>query len=527
MGSPWMVGVAVAVVVASCVFNLLMNLVWRPYALTRRFRAQGMHGPGYKFFVGSLSEIKKLRAATAGATLAVGDHDVVPLVQPHLREWITRYGRTFVYWTGARPNVCVADMSTVSQVLFDRTGLFPKTVMNPHLGRLLGRGLVFIDGDEWRRHRRAVHPAFDMDKLKMMTATISDCAGSRMAGWAAQVAKGGGAAEIELSGELEELTADVISHTAFGTSYREGKQVFLAQRELLFLAFSTSYDVHVPGLAYLPTKKNLRTRQLDKTVRATLMAIIKNRLAAGKHDAGGYGDDLLGLMLEAACAPASGGAGESESPAILSMDEIVDECKTFFFAGQDTTSHLLAWAMLLLATHPEWQDKLREEVRRECGGAGEAPPTGDELSRLRLVTMFLLETLRLYGPASQIHREAGEGARLAGVELPRGTIVTIPVATIHRDAAVWGADAGEFRPERFANGATRAARHPNALLAFSAGPRSCIGQNFAMIEAKAVVAMALQRFVLELSPRYVHAPLDVITLRPRHGLPMLLKTLRM
>jgi cytochrome P450 family 709 len=408
-------------------------------------------------------------------------------------------------------------VNVVRQVLFDRTGLYPKNHINQHVTRLLGRGLLLTDGDEWKRHRKVVHPAFNMDKLKTMTATMSDCAMSMISEWEAKLAKGGDAEVVELSSQFEELTADVISRTAFGSSYREGRQVFLAQRELQFLAFSTAFDVQIPALRYLPTRNNLRTRELDRRVRGMLMDIIKARLAvAGKDTAGGgYGHDLLGLMLEAA---EHGG----EAPT-LSMDEIVDECKTFFFAGYDTTSHLLTWACFLLSTHPEWQRRLREEVRQECGA--DEVPTGDALNRLRLVNMFLLETLRLYGPVSLIQRKAGADLDLGGVRVPEGAILTIPIATIHRDAEVWGDDAGEFRPERFQNGVTRAAKHPNALLAFSSGPRSCIGQNFAMIEAKAVVAIILQRFALELSPTYVHAPMDVITLRPRHGLPMLLRSL--
>jgi cytochrome P450 family 709 len=421
-------------------------------------------------------------------------------------------GRTFVYWTGARPNVCVADVNVVRQVLFDRTGLYPKNLMNPHVSRLLGKGLVLTDGDDWKRHRKVVHPAFNMDKLKMMTVTMSDCARSMMSEWEAQLAKGG-EVEVELSSRFEELTADVISHTAFGSSYNEGKQVFLAQRELQYIAFSTVFNVQIPVFRYLPTEKNLKTRKLDRQVRGMLMDIIKTRLAS--KDTAGYGNDLLGLMLEA-CAPEHG-----ETP-VLSMDEIIDECKTFFFAGHDTTSHLLTWASFLLSTHPEWQDRLREEVRRECG---DEVPTGDALNKLKLVNMFLLETLRLYGPVSLIQRKTGSDLDLGGIRVPEGAILTIPIATIHRDKEVWGDDAGEFKPERFENGVTRAAKHPNALLSFSSGPRSCIGQNFAMIEAKAVVAMILQRFALELSPKYVHAPMDVITLRPRHGLPMLLRRL--
>ncbi|XP_006658008.2 cytochrome P450 709B2-like [Oryza brachyantha] len=515
-GSAWMVAAAVAAAVVSWVFNaVVVSLVWRPRAVARRLRAQGVGGPGYRFFSGSLGEIKRLRDEGAGLVLDVSSHDFVPIVQPHFRKWIPLYGKTFLYWFGARPTICLADVSMVRQVLSDRTGMYPKNLMNPYFARLLGKGLVLTDGEEWKRHRKVVHPAFNMDKLKMMTATMSDCAQSMMSEWESELRTKGDGVEIELSRRFEELTADVISHTAFGSSYLEGKQVFLAQRELQFLAFSTFLAIQIPGFNHLPTKKNLKTWSLDKKVRNMLMDIIKSRLA--NKDVEGYGNDLLGLMLEA-CAP-----DHEESQPQLSMDEIIDECKTFFFAGHDTTSHLLTWTMFLLSTHPEWQEKLREEVATECG---DEVPTGDMLNKLKLVNMFLLETLRLYGPVALIQRRAGADLELSGIKVPEGTILSIPIATIHRSKEVWGMDANEFKPERFENGVSKAAKHPNALLSFSSGPRSCIGQNFAMIEAKAVIAMILQKFSFTLSPKYVHTPTDVITIRPKYGLPMILKSLK-
>uniref|UniRef100_A0A0A9E3L9 Uncharacterized protein n=1 Tax=Arundo donax TaxID=35708 RepID=A0A0A9E3L9_ARUDO len=207
------------------------------------------------------------------------------------------------------------------------------------------------------------------------------------------------------------------------------------------------------------------------------------------------------------------------------MEEIIDECKTFFFAGQETTSHLLTWTMFLLSTHPEWQQRLREEVRRECGGRDQqAPPTHDMLNKLKLMNLFLLETLRLYSPVPLIQRRTRSPVELGGITVPEDTLLTIPIATMHRDKEVWGEDAGEFNPLRFdsSGGVAKTGRkHLSALLAFSMGPRACIGQNFAMIEARAVVAAILQRFALTLSPEYVHAPTDVITLRPKYGLPMI------
>ncbi|GJN33220.1 hypothetical protein PR202_gb21793 [Eleusine coracana subsp. coracana] len=446
-------------------------------------------------------------------------------------------GRVFVYWFGATPDVCVADLGVAKQVLADRTGLFPKHRINANLMRLLGEGLVMANGDDWQRHKRVVHPAFNIDKLKMMTATMADCALAMVSAWEARLeaeqGKGNGKreeVEIELSAQFEELTADVISHTAFGSSYREGKQVFEALKELQFITFSTLFDVQIPMFRYVPTRKNRRVWRLDREVRATLMRIIDTRLAA--KDKEGYGNDLLGLMLEA-CLSAPERDGDRRQ-LLLSMDEIVDECKTFFFAGQETTSHLLTWAMFLLSTHPDWQDKLRDEVVRECGGR--RVPTHDMLNKLKManvcsssimscvsepqMNLFLLETLRLYSPVPLIRRWTRSPVRLGDITVPEDTLVTIPIATIHRDREVWGDDAGEFRPERFDGGG----KSLSALLAFSMGPRACIGQNFAMVETKVTVAAILQRFRLALPPEYVHAPTDVITLRPKYGLPMIISS---
>uniref|UniRef100_A0A0D9X1X1 Cytochrome P450 n=1 Tax=Leersia perrieri TaxID=77586 RepID=A0A0D9X1X1_9ORYZ len=516
-GLAWTVAAAVA---ASWLFNAAVNLLWRPRAIARRLRAQGVSGPGYSVFSGgNLGEIKRLRGEGAGLVLDVSSHDFLPIVQPHFRKWIPLYGKTFVYWVGTRPTICLTDMNMVRQVLSDRTGMYPKNVANKTFARLLGKGLVLTDGEEWKRHRKVVHPAFNMDKLKLMTNTMTDCAMSMVSDWESELKKGGVAAEIEVSRRFEELTADVISHTAFGSSYKEGKQVFLAQRDLQYIAVSTFFTIQIPGFSYLPTRKNLKTWSLDKKVRNMLMDIINTRLA--NKETAGYGNDLLGLMLEA-CTPEEHG----ESQPLLSMDEIIAECKTFFFAGHDTTSHLLTWTMFLLSTHQEWQEKIREEVIMECG---HEVPNGDVLNKLKLLNMFLLETLRLYGPVAFIQRKVADGGvEIAGIAVPDGAVVSIPIATIHRDKEVWGEDADEFRPERFENGVLKAAaKHPNALLSFSSGLRSCIGQNFAMIEAKAVIAMILQRFSFTLSPKYVHSPTEVITLRPKYGLPMILKSLKL
>uniref|UniRef100_A0ACD5ZQ04 Uncharacterized protein n=1 Tax=Avena sativa TaxID=4498 RepID=A0ACD5ZQ04_AVESA len=514
--------VALAVVLATWMFTAAMHLlVWRPYAVARAFRRQGIRGPAYRFYVGNNEESKALRVATADDVLDLRSHDIIPRVLPQYKAWMASYGKVFLSWAGHTPALWVGDHEMVKQILANKAGVYRKPDPGPSILALMGRGLVFADGEQWTRHRRVVHPAFTMDKIKMMAKTMAECAEEVVGTWEARAADGGGVARVENIGqEFVELTADVISHTAFGSRYREGKEVFLAQRELQYMVFSSMNNAGIPfpGLDYLPNKTNVRRWQLTKKVRGTLMAIIRDRQAAAK-DAKGYGNDLLGLMLEAN-AP-TGTAGQR---AAMSMDEIIDECKTFFFAGHETTAHLLTWAVFLLGTHPDWQHKLREEVLRECGGTA-VPLSGDSVKKLKLTTMVLYETLRLYGAVIMLARRAGADGELGGLKIPKGTMTMIPLAMMHRDEDVWGADAGEFNPERFRDGVGRAAKHPSAMLAFSAGPRSCIGQDFAMLEAKATLATILRRFEFEVAPEYVHAPADFLTLQPKCGLPILLKLL--
>ncbi|KAL5680430.1 hypothetical protein ACJX0J_006815, partial [Zea mays] len=287
----------------------------------------------------------------------------------------------FLYWMGPRPRVCLFDYESVRQVLFNKSGHFFKDDAHPTILAMMGKGLVLVEGTDWVRHRRVVNPAFAMDKLKMMTETMVSCAEPLIKRWeqlaaASRSSEDGGRGEVqvEFSKQFQDLTADVIAHTGFGSSYKEGKEVFHTQKQLLALAMATLLNVQLPGFKYLPTKNNRLKWALEKKMKTTLMAIIQLRVASNGRSSG-YGNDLLGLMLEAWLTAERGGERDELS---LTMDEIIDECKTFFFAGHETTSHLLTWTMFLLSVYPEWQQRLRDEVLRECG---QANPTADTLNK--------------------------------------------------------------------------------------------------------------------------------------------------
>lgn len=139
--------------------------------------------------------------------------------------------------------------------------------------------------------------------------------------------------------------------------------------------------------------------------------------------------------------------------------------------------------------------------------------------------MVLQEVLRLYTPGPFTYRTTGKTVKLGEFYFPPGVGLSIPLLSVHHDPELWGDDAHEFKPERFSEGFSKASKNPAAYVPFGSGPRNCVGQNFAMTEAKISLAMILQRFRFELSPSYAHAPFFVITLQPQYGAPIILHKL--
>ncbi|KAG0496525.1 hypothetical protein HPP92_001054 [Vanilla planifolia] len=467
----------------------------------KKTQKAGVKGPKGNFWSGNEEEIKQMKMERREMILDIKSHDFLEKVQPDFAKWASQYGGIFMFWSGKKPKLHISDPELAKQVLSNKFGFYRKIDVGPGIMALLGKGLVLAEGADWARHRRVVSPAFTMDKLKTMTGTIADCAEAMLTNWNEKK-------EVEVSLEFQELTANAISHTAFGSSYALGKEVFLAQKELQMIIITSFFKRQFPFNKYLPTEANRSRRRLERKMRDTLMDIIERRLESKEA---AYGEDLLGLMMQACM-----------SGNTMTMDEIISECKTFFFAGHETTSHLLTWTIFLLSTHQEWQQRLREEVLRECG---KETPDADKISKLKLMTMVLFEVLRLYSPVMVLGRTAIKDVKLGSLVVPKDMDIIIPVAGIHHSKEIWGADANEFNPLRFENGVTKAANHPNAMLAFSTGPRACVGQSFAMLEAKIVLSMILQKFSFVLSPDYKHMPADMLTLQPQRGLPILLQNL--
>ncbi|KAG9444770.1 hypothetical protein H6P81_016110 [Aristolochia fimbriata] len=365
----------------------------------------------------------------------------------------------------------------VREVLSNKFGHFERPTSSGLLKQLV-TGLADHEGKKWAKHRRIINPAFHVEKLKRMLPSFSASCSELMERWETLVA---------------ELTRDGISRAAFGSSYKEGNRIFELLTELSERILEALRSPQFPGLRYLPTKRNLKIWEVDRVVGALLTNLIKKREQEMKM--GESTDDLLGLLLES------------------NMIRENSECKIFYLAGQETTSVLLTWTMVVLGMHPDWQTKARDEVLQTFG---KNEPDFDGLSRLKILTMILYEVLRLYPPALNLFRSPvkkilGSHRFIPGVQL------TFPVLLMHHDRELWGEDVEEFKPERFAQGISKASKNQSAFFPFGWGPHICVGQNFALAEAKLALSMILQRFSFHLSPTYAHAPSPTIALQPQHG----------
>ncbi|OIT20060.1 PREDICTED: cytochrome P450 734A1-like [Nicotiana attenuata] len=511
----------------SIIMIRVVAYLWlRPRKIEEHFAKQGIRGPPYKFFIGNAKEIVSLMLKASSQTMPYSSHNILPRVLSFYHHWKKIYGATFLVWFGPTPRLAVADPDLIREIFTTKSEFYEKNEAHPLIRQLEGDGLLSLKGEKWAHHRKIITPTFHMENLKLLIPGAASKV-IEMLEKLTQNSKNG-EIEIEVSEWFQTLTEDIVAQTAFGRSYEQGKAIFRLQAQQMVLASEAFQKIFIPGYRFLPTRRNIKSWKLDAEIKKSLMKLIQERTEDwGKEMQENGPKDLLGLMIQASMKESSLSSSINSSlnhnsainSSMITANDIAEECKTFFFAGEQTTSNLLTWTTVLLAMHPQWQDLARDEVIKVCGSRD--IPSKDDLAKLKMLSMILNESLRLYPPIVATIRRAKTDVDLGGCQIPLGTEVLIPILAVHHDQAIWGNDANEFNPARFSEGVARAAKHPVAYIPFGLGVRQCIGQNLAILQTKLTLAIILQRFTLRLSPQYKHAPTVLMLLHPQYGAPII------
>ena len=398
--------------------------------------------------------------------------------------------------------VMIAHPDAVEQVMRSGRDNYVKGSVYDGTRLLLGQGLVTSEGDLWRRQRQLANPAFRPAKLAQYLAVMADCMARSIPEWLAASRAG----PIDIQRAMSRLTLAIVGRTLFGLDLS-------AQSERAAAAFGAALGAigrRGPGSLqiplWLPTRANRRFRRTLRELDAMVYEVIR-RFRAGQAE--NADQTLLGAYLESRDPVTGEGMADRQ---------LRDEVITLYLAGHETTASLLSWALYRLSRHPEIQARVMAEIDALLT---DEQPSMEQLKALQYTSQVIHEVLRLYPPAWTVARNALADDVIMRYHLPGGAIVMISPYFAHRLEEFWP-DPLRFDPERFTPDAV-AARHPFAYFPFSLGPRSCIGMQFSLYEARLVLGMLLRRFEVHTVGGSDIGTRAEGTLRPDGALKVLLK----
>jgi cytochrome P450 len=405
-----------------------------------------------------------------------------------------RYGDVVHMKAGPYHGYLLSEPAHIRHVLQDNARNYHKSPLYARLRDTLGNGLLTSEDSSWLRQRRLAQPAFHRQRLVAMAETMVACTEQMLERWDRAAPDG---ATIDVVEEMMALTQAIIVRTMFSTDLGETADVVnrtwpIINRRIGETFWATKIETTLP----LPANRRFwrALAELDGVV----YRIIADRRRTGRDE-----PDLLSMFVSARDEETGGG---------MSDRQLRDEVMTMLLAGHETTSLALSWTYYLLSRHPAVERSIAEEVDRVVGAAR---PSFAHLDQLVCARRAIEESLRLYPPAWGFSRRALGDDEIGGFRVRKGSLVFLIPFVLHRRPALWP-DPDRFDPDRFTP-EHEAARPKFAYIPFGGGPRGCIGNHFAMIEAQLIVASIAQRYRVELLPDQQIRPEPLITLRPAPG----------
>lgn len=389
----------------------------------------------------------------------------------------------------------VSDPEAARYVLVENHRNYHKSRNYVGLKVLLGEGLLTAEGDTWKRQRKLAQPAFHHERLAALVPPMVECTRDMLTRWAHDYPPG---TAFDAHAEMMRLTFRIVGRTLLSAELDGDARAF---GEALNVGLEWA-NAHPQSLIRVPlsvlTPKNLRMKRAMAVIEDVMERALRERRALAQQPA-----DLLAMLM---ATTDDGG---------MSDRQLRDELLTLVLAGHETTANALTFTLYLLSKHPEVRRKLVAEVAEVLG---DREPTLADLPRLTYTTRVIEESMRLYPPAWIVERQALADDVVGGYRVPKGSVVGVSTFVMHRHPRWWSNPEG-FDPDRFAPEVARA-RPKHTYLPFGGGPRTCIGNGFAMMELQVLLPMIVRARTLDLQEGYRLELDPSITLRPKHGMPM-------
>ena len=415
-----------------------------------------------------------------------------------LSKYTERYGDTFRFYLGGiKEAIVTTNPAVIQHVLKTNAENYQKSeIQVKRMGHFLGKGLLTTHGEAWRTQRRLIQKGFDRKQLEALSAIMQGSLAESLRDFDEQIGSG----PVDIYPHLMKMTFAMVAKSLFG-AHLKNEDIDLVSHTICtvqeFIVRQTLQPYLNPWFSVSGELR--RHEEMRARADSILMAYIKQR----RNQEPGH--DLLQTLMDARYTDGEG----------MSDELVLSESMQLLVAGHETSSNALSWLLYLFSSRPDCLEKVRQEFDSVLG---DAPLTYSDVPRFEFATQVIQEALRLYPPFWMVDRMAVADDRVADLAIPRGSTVIVHVYGAHHAPRYWP-DPESFDPERFGK-ANEKQHAPFTYLPFGAGPRGCIGGNYAMLQILMILSALLRKYDFELSPGQTIEARAMVILRPKHGIRM-------
>jgi cytochrome P450 len=415
-----------------------------------------------------------------------------------LSKYTELLGDTFrFYFGGVREAIVTTNPAVIQHVLKTNAENYHKSeIQVKRMGHFLGKGLLTTHGEAWRTQRRLIQKGFERKQLEVLSSIMQDSLAESLRQFDQQARSG----PVDIYPHLMKITFEMVGKSLFGARLKEEDIGLISRTISTVQEFMVRQTIQPYLNPWFRVSGELRRHE---GMRERADGILRDYITTRRREA--PGDDLLQILMDARYHDGEG----------MSDDLVLSESMQLLVAGHETSSNALSWLLYLLSSRPDCLERLRHEFDSVLG---EASLHYSDVSKFAFASQVIQEALRLYPPFWMVDRMALSDDRVEDLVIPKGSTVVVFIYGAHHSAQSWE-NPESFEPQRFSKENQKAHR-PFTYLPFGAGPRGCIGGNYAMLQILMILSVLVRKYDLQLAPDQTIEARPMVILRPKHGIRM-------